>query len=259
MRGKRVQPDQRLCDKSDRLWLSDRRRRISCPARRAADDRHRGPIVHVHPAAVPDDVIHAWEAALEDAGIDVGDVALLWRQGRPPAQGQHAASWRPGSIIDPEFDDDHQLIEMLLWANSDGIRCLRRVMIWTERTPEGLAGLLRHELEHTVQIAADVELDHLHHRAYEELAKRSVTGKSYNSITMEVDANRAAARFLRRRHGADRLQQLLLAGDTDAACFRPTMDPDALETLVDRMKMFILNVMRDDDFVRQLEVAPPPP
>lgn len=30
-----------------------------------------------------------------------------------------------------------------------------------------------------------------------------------------------------------------------------------LETVVDRMKVFILNVMCDSDFVRQLEVAPP--
>lgn len=214
--------------------------------------------MHIHPAAAPHNLIGAWKAALEDAGIDPGDAVLLWRPGRPRATGQDAASWRTGSIIDPEFDDDYEFIEMLRWANSDGIRHLRRVMIWTERTPEGLAGLLRHELEHTIQIAANVELDHLHQRAREELAKRSATAKSYNAIPMEVDANRAAARLLRRRYGADRLKQLVLAADTDAGCFRPTMEPGPPETLVDQMRAFIRNVMHYDDFVPQLEVAPPP-
>lgn len=217
-----------------------------------------GPIVDVHPAAAPDHLTQEWEAALQDAGIDIGEVALIWRPGRPRAAGLEAASWIPGSTIDPEFDDDHEFIEMLLWGNSDGIRQLRRVMVWTERTPEGLAGLLRHELEHTIQIAVDVELDHLHQRACEELSRLSATGRSYNAIPMEVDANRAAARFLRRRYGADRLHRLVLAGDTDAACFRPTTDPDPTDSLVPRMKAFILKVMRDDEFVHQLEVAPRP-
>lgn len=217
-----------------------------------------GPIVHVLPAAAPDNLIGTWRAAVEDARIDMGDVALIWRPGRPRTTGQHAASWRAGTIIDPEFDDDYEFIEMLHWANREDVRRLRRVMVWTERTPEGLAGLLRHELEHTIQIAADVALEHLHQRAYEELAKRDATGRSYNMIPMEVDANRAAARFLRRRYGPDRLQLLGPAGETEAACFRPTMDPDPPETLVHRMEAFIGNVMRSDDFVRQLEAAPPP-
>lgn len=130
-------------------------------------------------------------------------------------------------------------------------------MIWTERTPEGLAGLLRHELEHTIQLAADVELDHLHHRAFEELAKRGATAKAYNAIPMEVDANRAAARFLRHRYGVGRLKHLVTEGDADAACFRPTMEPEPLDTLVSRMGAFILKVMNDEKFVAELEVAPP--
>jgi len=203
-------------------------------------------------------VVAAYEAALDDAGVDIGDVAFIWRAGRPRLGGQQAASWRPGTIIGPEFDDDDEFIELLLWANSDGIRALRREMVWTQRTPEGLEGLIRHELEHTIQIAAHDVLDHLHWRASQELVKRHANGKVYNAIPMEVDANRAAARFLRRRHGADRLDELVLAGDMDAACFRPTMDPDPLDTLVDRMEAFIWEVMRDDDFVCQLEMAPPP-
>jgi hypothetical protein len=203
-------------------------------------------------------VIEAWEAALGDARVDTADAALIWRVGLPRLGGQQAASWRVGGRIDPEFDDDYEFIQMLHWANSDEIRTLRRVMIWTERTPEGVAGLLRHELEHTIQIAAAVELDQLHQRACEELKNRSATGKSYNSIPMEMDANRAAARFLRGRYDTDRLRQLIIADDEDAACFRPTADPEPLDTLVDRMRAFIVSVMQDKDFVHQLEMAPPP-
>lgn len=213
--------------------------------------------MQVHPVPAPDEVVEAWRAAVDDAGITLGDVALIWRRGRPRPTGQEAASWTADSDIDPEFDDDHEFIPALQWANGDPIRGLPRVMVWVGRTPEGLAGLLRHELEHTVQIAAHVELDHLHQRAFDEVRKRGGTGKSYNAIPMEVDANRAAARFLRRRYGSDRLRQLVDAGDTDAACFRPTADPDGLDTLTERMGAFILKVMHDDDFVVQLEAAPP--
>jgi hypothetical protein len=213
--------------------------------------------VQVHPLPAPDGVVEAWRAAVDDAGITLGDVALIWRQGRPRPTGQEAASWRADSDIDAEFDDDYEFTPALEWANSDPIRGLPRLMVWVGRTPEGLAGLLRHELEHTVQIAAHVELDHLHQRAFDEVRKRGGTGKSYNAIPMEVDANRAAARFLRRHYGSDRLRQLVDVGDVDAACFRPTADPDGLDTLTERMRAFILNVMHDDDFVCQLESAPP--
>jgi hypothetical protein len=212
--------------------------------------------MHIHPTPAPDDVVEAWRAAADDAGLNIGEVALIWRQGRPRPTGQEAASWMPHSDIELEFDDDDEFIPALKWANRDPIRGLPRVMVWVGRTPEGLAGLLRHELEHTVQIDAHSELDHLHQRAFDEIRKRGGTGKSYNAIPMEVDANRAAARFLRCRYDPDRLRQLVSAGDVDAACLRPTADPDRLDTLADRMREFILKVMRDDDFVCQLESAP---
>lgn len=215
------------------------------------------PSVVIHPVLAPDEVVGAWRAAVDDAEVSLGEVALIWRQGRPRPTGQEAASWRAGSDIDPEFDDDYEFIPALKWANSDPIRGLPRVMVWVERTPEGLAGLLRHELEHTVQIGAHVELDHLHQRAFDEVRNRGGTGKSYNAIPMEVDANRAAARFLRRLYGDDRLRQLIDAGDADAACFRPTAKPDGLDTLTERMRKFILTVMHDDDFVCQIESGPP--
>lgn len=212
--------------------------------------------MHVLPASPPAELVEAWHAALDDAGIDIDDTALIWRPGRPRPTGMQAASWRPNSKIKPEFDDDHDLIEMLRWANRDDIKPLRRILVWTERTTEGLAGLLRHELEHTIQIAYDVELDHLHERADEELRERAASGKAYNAVPMEVDANRAAARFLRTRFGAGRIQELVDSNDPDSSCFRPTEPPGPLDTLNERMGTFILNVMHDDDFVARLEAAP---
>jgi len=214
--------------------------------------------VHVHPASAPENVINAWRAALGDAGIGIREVALIWRPGRPRPTGQQSASFPPATCIDPEWDDDHEFVQMLTWANGDPIRGLRRVMIWVERTPEGLAGLLRHELEHTIQIAAHGELYLLHQRAYEELAKRGATGNSYNAIPMEVDANRAAARFLRALYGTRRLEERIEAGDLDAACFRPRLEPEPLNTLVDRMSAFILTVMDDAAFIHRLEMGPAP-
>jgi len=213
--------------------------------------------VHVHPVPISEDVSEAWQAAVEDAGLMLSDVALIWRDGRPRPNDRQAASWRVDTEIDPEFDDDHEFLTALEWANSVPTRSLRRVMVWVDRTPEGLAGLLRHELEHTVQLGEHGELDHLHHRAYEEVQKRSNTGKAYNAIPMEIDANRAAARFLRQRYGSGRLRQLVDAGDVDAACFRPTAEPDSLDTLAERMRGFIGRVMQEDGFVAQLESGPP--
>ena len=212
--------------------------------------------MQVHPLPAPDGVTETWRAALDDAGLSLGEVALIWREGRPRPTGQEAASWRADSDIDPEFEDDYGFIPALEWANSDPIRGLPRVMVWVGRTPEALAGLLRHEVEHTVQVAAHVDLDHLHQRALDEVRGRGGTGKSYNAIPMEVDANRAAARFLRRRYGAERLGQLVEAGDLDAPYFRPTADPGGLDTLPERMRAFVLKVMHDDNFVCQLESAP---
>ena len=189
--------------------------------------------------------------------MSIGAVALIWRPGRPPQSRQEAASWRPGTAAATE-PGDHEFIPAVGWANSVPIRDLARVMVWVGRTPEGVAGLMRHELEHTVQIAAHRGVEHLHERAVEVLQERCGTGKSYNAIPMELDANRAAARFLRRRYGPDRLRQLVSDGDVDSACFRPTADPDGLDTLVARMNAFILNVMHDDDFVPRLESATRP-
>ena len=211
----------------------------------------------VHPASPPEDVVRAWDLALADAAIESSDAALIWRCGKPRPEGQQAASWRRDTVIDPEFDDDHEFIAMLTWANSDAIRPLRRVMIWTERTPEGLAGLLRHELEHTIQIAFDVELEHLHSPRVRGTRQARRDRQELNAIPMEVDANRAAARFLHRHFDADRLAQLVIARDENAACFRSMMEPESLDTLGGRMRTFIHDVMNVDDFVDRLEAGAP--
>lgn len=214
-------------------------------------------VVHFYPDPARRDVSAAWRDAVTDARLRIDEVALIWRDGRPRPTGQEAASWRTDTEIDPEFDDDDEFVAALDWANSVAIRRLRRVMVWVDRTPEGLAGLLRHELEHTIQLATEPELEHLHGRAREEIQRRSGSGKSYNAIPMEIDANRAAARFLRSRFGADRLGALVRANDLDSACFRPTAEPESLDTLRERMLEFVGRAMREHDFIARIESAPP--
>jgi hypothetical protein len=125
--------------------------------------------MHVHPTPCPTELLDIWEAAVGDAGLAINDVALVWRSGQPRPTGQVAASWRPSTFIDPEFEDDDEFVDLLDWANSEPIRSLRRVMVWNGGTRERVAGLLRHELEHTIQLAAHPQLDRLHGSAFEKL------------------------------------------------------------------------------------------
>lgn len=211
--------------------------------------------MNVHPTPPPPVVLDAWTAAVDDAAVNVAQVALIWRQGVPPQGDNQATTWRPNTVV--EHVGGEEMTEMRDWANYELSRGLPLVMIYIDRPIEALAGLLRHELEHVVQLAAFPELTDLHERADEELRIRLGTGKSYNAIPMEDDANRAAARFLRRRFGADRVRELVAAGVAETACMRPTEAPQCLETLVERMRGFILAVMDDADFLVQLELSEP--
>src|SRR5689334_11128217 len=96
--------------------------------------------VQAYPASAPADVVEAWTAAVEDVGLHGNEVALIWRPGRPRPGAQQAASWPAGRLIEPEFDEDRGFIPAADWANSGPVQGLPRVMVWVERTPEGLAG-----------------------------------------------------------------------------------------------------------------------
>src|SRR4051794_11944875 len=80
--------------------------------------------------------------------------------------GYRAKAWVRGSLID-DPDDTVPLGDRLAEANSVPTRRLRRVAVWTDnRSLEGLAAVLRHELEHTIQLdVLGPGLERLHERA----------------------------------------------------------------------------------------------
>jgi hypothetical protein len=53
-----------------------------------------------------------------------------------------------------------------------------------------------------------------------------------------MDANAAAATFVRERYGTERIDELLRERDNDSAAFRSLVGPPPLETLPDRMIHF---------------------
>ena len=67
-------------------------------------------------------------------------------------------------------------------------------------------------------------------------------GFLYQVIPVEMDANAAAAKFVRAGFGEARIDELLQAGDTDASAFRSLVGPPAIETLPERMIQFLATV-----------------
>lgn len=61
----------------------------------------------------------------------------------------------------------------------------------------------------------------------------------YQSIPMEMDANAAAAMFVRARFGEERINELLKVGNSDAGAFRSLVPPETLATLPERMIAFL--------------------
>lgn len=185
-----------------------------------------------------------WEAALADAGVEPGDAFLFALAGRTSSCGYRAKTWLRGSVIDAP-DDVDAFGERLAEANSEPIRWLRRVAVWTgDRSLEGLAATLRHELEHTLQLDAFGRvLERLHERALSMLIEHAGgkpgSGVLYQAIPMEADANAAAAQFVRTRFGDARIDELVEAGDPDVAAMRRLEPPAPLEGLSERMKRFV--------------------
>ena len=63
-------------------------------------------------------------------------------------------------------------------------------------------------------------------------------GLLYTIIPNELDANAAAAMFVRARYGHERIVELLEARDEDSAAFRSLVGPASLETLPERLLAF---------------------
>jgi hypothetical protein len=141
------------------------------------------------------------------------------------------------------YQADHfgaEVSALLRDLNSDECIDAIRVLVWRDRTTEGLAAVIRHELEHAVQNEAHGQsVERLYHLALQVLAVRvnglPGNGFLYTIIPNELDANAAAAIFVRTRYGRERIIELLEARDEDSAAFRSLVGPAPVDTLPERL------------------------
>lgn len=166
-----------------------------------------------------------WVAALDHAGVPHEKAILIALPGEKAGDYCAAKCWLP--VID--LGDDEVPDEVKPWLeelNQDDTRKGYRVALWTDRSVEGQAALLRHELEHSHQLAEHgVGLNGLHDLAEAILGGVPGSGRLYQEIPMEADANAAGSMFARERFGHQRIDQLVAEGHPDIAAFAPAPRP----------------------------------
>lgn len=114
--------------------------------------------------------------------------------------------------------------------NSDECIGAYRVVVFMDCTLEGIAALIRHELEHGRQRDAHgrrlMELYNIAENVISERV-RSLPGGGflYQVIPVEMDANAAVSSFIREHFGQERIDELLHAGDKDGSEFRSLVGP----------------------------------
>ena len=117
--------------------------------RRRADAAYRGG-VHPRQRELPPEIEEVWLEALADAELG-GDQALVYVvDGEKGSTGYGARYLHPGLYIRPDGEAD-EIRPLLDEMNDDSCIDAYRVVVFTERTPEGIAALIRHELEHARQ------------------------------------------------------------------------------------------------------------
>lgn len=198
--------------------------------------------MHPRQQALPGEIEAIWLAALADADIDADDALLYLVEGEKGSNGYAARYLYRHRAVDPEDEADE--IRLLIdEMNTRACIGAHRVVVFTDRRPEGLAALIRHELEHGRQYERfGQELMELYGLAEEVLAERvgglPGGGFLYQVIPVELDANAAASQFSRSLFGPERIDALLRATDKDGAAFRSLVGPPDLDTLPERMVRF---------------------
>jgi hypothetical protein len=201
--------------------------------------------MHPRQRQLPPEVEEVWLAALADAAIDADD-ALLYLLDGESGDGYGARYLYRHMRIDADGEPE-EIQPLLDDLNDEQSIDAYRVVVFTERTIEGIAALVRHELEHARQRDAHRQrLMELHAMA-EEVIRERVGGLAgggflYQVIPVEMDANAAAAQFVRGRFGSERIDALLQAGDKDGSAFRSLVGPPPIETLPERMIQFLATV-----------------
>lgn len=126
--------------------------------------------------------------------------------------------------------------------NEDDVRKGCRIALWIDRSTEARAALLRHEIEHSRQLAVHgVDLAGLHELAEAILGGVPGSGLLYQQVPMEADANAAASIFVRERFGEGVIDRLIEDGHPDSAVFRRGGPPGPIDALMDRMIDFFVD------------------
>lgn len=199
--------------------------------------------MHPHQLPLEPGISEIWVEALADAQFDPEDALLFVFEGPGPGGLHGYCLQRSRTIIStPEVPQLDALLEQL---NAEACIHAIKVLLWNgERGVEELAAVVRHELEHARQFDAHADrLIQLHGVVQCVLAERvgSLPGGAllYTTMPMELDANAASARFVTRLYGEDRVLELLHDPGVDGAALRSHVEPAQLETLPERMLMFL--------------------
>jgi hypothetical protein len=201
----------------------------------------------VHPQQRPLDpqIEEIWLDAVADAGLDPNECLLYVLDGTKSETGYSGWHLQRGLHIYEAEQFGADVNASLPELNSKDCIGAVRVIIWRDRTIEGLAALIRHELEHAVQNEAHGQrVEGLYRLAMSVLAVRvgglPGGGLLYTTIPNELDANAAAAKFVRARFGEARILELLTMRDGDSGAFRSLVGPAPVETLPERLLAFLL-------------------
>jgi hypothetical protein len=169
------------------------------------------------------------DAALADAGYNEDKAILYVFEADRSATCFEAFLFAPNTYA--TADDIPEIAPLLADMNHDAARRAIRIVLFVgNRSEEGNAALIRHELEHARQIAElGPRLEGLYRLCADVLAVRTggLPGGSlvYTLMPIEMDANAAGARFAAARYTEARIIELLRNGDRDGAALRSNVGP----------------------------------
>lgn len=185
------------------------------------------------------------EAALADAELNHEEALVyVFDDAERSATGFEAFQFPRGS--DADAGDIPEVAPLLAELNHPDARGAIRIVLFTRgHSEEGIAAIIRHELEHARQTAElGGDLEGLYRLCAEVLSVRGggLYGSSmlYTLMPIEMDANAAGATFAMQRYGRDRIVELLRGRDPAGAALRSNVGPEPIETLPERMLAFML-------------------
>jgi hypothetical protein len=161
---------------------------------------------------------------------------------------------RRGLLVEVEGLDE----ALLDGLNSTATKSVEayRVILWADRPIESAGALVRHELEHARQIDCRPEVEGLQALAEDVLRGQPGSGRMYQQIPAEADANAAASGWVRSLFGDDQIDRLLAEGNADGAALRPSAPPQDASDLPERMLDFFVTIA---DLCRRWEERPNSP